>query len=355
MIKIIGLLDYDLMSGNLQIPNVEIMKLSVFYKEEEKRFCRLLSLQETDLSQYSKIFFFSEKGGCEIPDIYKKTKGVIYGGSAFTKEEYKPFENELIDFTIQNPYLYKSYLREKFIKEGNFKQINHFLDDTYHRFFAKDKKLIVPPMVKNKKLFVFDRITFEDKWKEVFSEILKRSPSSISCIHPVWINDIDSLLYLKREAKFSAENELLLDFSLDSGNLMSFFNKNKPYLLEGLYNCRSVYLPLGFQCKSKTQYYNNLACSLNILYAFWCIGIPIKFKKNKEISYSNSLNDFLLFIEKWSNVNTELKKKTSLISKIKKRKDLKAQYEDFLKYHPRKKNLFELTYNELEVRKFWKV
>ena len=57
----IGLVDYDISnfsSSKFIIPNLEIMKLATYYKTEENRFCRLLSLDEEDLSGYEKIYFF---------------------------------------------------------------------------------------------------------------------------------------------------------------------------------------------------------------------------------------------------------------------------------------------------------
>lgn len=59
----IGLVDYDLYSStsvHLAPPNIEIMKLATYYKTEENKFCRLLHLDETELTPYDKIFVFSE-------------------------------------------------------------------------------------------------------------------------------------------------------------------------------------------------------------------------------------------------------------------------------------------------------
>ena len=58
----IGLVDFDLLtrsSKSLYIPNLEIMKLATYYKTEEKQFCRLMSLEETELNTYDKITFFA--------------------------------------------------------------------------------------------------------------------------------------------------------------------------------------------------------------------------------------------------------------------------------------------------------
>ena len=59
----IGLVDYDLQttsSNTLIPPNIEIMKLATYYKNDENTFSRLISLDETELSSYDIIYFFSE-------------------------------------------------------------------------------------------------------------------------------------------------------------------------------------------------------------------------------------------------------------------------------------------------------
>lgn len=59
----IGLVDIDLQTStatNLCPPNIEIMKLATYYKTEENLFCRLINLDETELTSYDKIYIFSE-------------------------------------------------------------------------------------------------------------------------------------------------------------------------------------------------------------------------------------------------------------------------------------------------------
>ena len=59
----IGLVDYAVQastSTTLLVPNIEIMKLATYYKVEENQFCRLIGLDETDLTPYDKIYFFCE-------------------------------------------------------------------------------------------------------------------------------------------------------------------------------------------------------------------------------------------------------------------------------------------------------
>lgn len=91
------------------------MKLATYYKVEENKFCRLISLDEQNLDPYEKIYIFSESvRPPQVPEAFKRATNVIYGGSAFTNNKYIPFENSIIDFTIPRTAIYKEFLKEKY-------------------------------------------------------------------------------------------------------------------------------------------------------------------------------------------------------------------------------------------------
>lgn len=137
----IGLVDYDLQtttSTQLLIPNLEIMKLATYYKEQNV-FCRLINLNETELSAYNKIYFFSEiSTDIQVPPAFLRSSNVIFGGTAFTNGIYQPFENSIIDYTIAKPYIYKNFLKDKYDNGIKTKIIEHILDDSYYRIFLND-------------------------------------------------------------------------------------------------------------------------------------------------------------------------------------------------------------------------
>ena len=141
----IGLVDLQLQSWDkpqLCPPNLEIMKLATYYQQEENRFCRLINLDETELSNYDKIYIFSEsKDYITVPDAFKRAPNVIYGGTAFTNGIYVPFENKLIDYTLARTRIYKDFLRDKRVAGLNDKEINKLLDNSYYRWKAGDNIL----------------------------------------------------------------------------------------------------------------------------------------------------------------------------------------------------------------------
>ena len=167
----IGLLDYDAQistSTRIIIPNLEIMKLATYYKLEENKFCRLLDLNDTELSSYDKIYFFSETAGePQIPPAFLRTNNVIFGGTAFTGGIYQPFKNSIVDYTIARPTIYKEFLKNKYNDGVKTKVIGHVLDDSYYRIFLNGQQLPIPPIHPNKRLIIYDRDLFCNNWENI--------------------------------------------------------------------------------------------------------------------------------------------------------------------------------------------
>lgn len=91
------------------------MKLATYYKIEKNTFCRLVSLDEKDFNEYDKVYFFSEKDNPPlVPPQFLQADNIVYGGTAFTKRQYIPFEDPIIDHTIPRPAIYQEYLRQKY-------------------------------------------------------------------------------------------------------------------------------------------------------------------------------------------------------------------------------------------------
>jgi len=197
----IGLVDYDLYtsaSAQLAPPNVEIMKLATYYKKEENKFCRLLHLDETELTAYDKIYVFSEaEAPPTLPEHFLRANNIIYGGTAFTNGVYIPFKNEIIDYTIPRSSIYKQFLKEKDLAGIKMKVIEHILDDTYYRMYAGENKLPIPPILPRKRVFIFDKNFFAPDWQKIVENITKKSPSSIRTIHPIYCKTTSNFFKLR--------------------------------------------------------------------------------------------------------------------------------------------------------------
>ena len=356
----IGLVDLDLYqkssSTELYYPNIEIMKLASYYKTEERQFCRLLSPEENNLEAYDKIFLFSEQDRVDIPMGYKQAKNVTYGGSAFTKKRYIPFENDLIDYTLPRTFIYKNFLAEKYQDGVKTKSIDSFLDSTYYRVYAGKNKLPVPAIQKRKKVILYDRDFFYPNWEKILEFISEKSPSQIIRIHPVFCNKLSQFFDLRSFTKFSRENEIVLDLKIPLEDLGILFKKYELKFLADINNSSNVFFPFGNSLQGTIQYYQDLIYILNILYSFWARNIKIKLKFiEPKIGFCNPITELSKLIENWSNLSTDSKKNTPLIKKIKKKSLEQQQYEKMIKYYPKMEELFCQSFNDLKDRRYWRI
>ena len=355
----IGLVDYDLWtrsSTSLYIPNLEIMKLASYYKLEENTFCQLISPTEENLEPFEKIFFFSEQNKIIIPEAFKKTKKVIYGGTAFTKGKYLPFENEIIDFTIPRTFIYRNFLQSKYQEGIKSKEINAFLDNTYYRAYAKENKLPIPPVLKRKKIILYDRDFFYPDWKEIISNLSERNPASIIRLHPIFCEKVNDFFDIRSFSKLARGNEIILDLKIPLEEIFILFNKYEKKFLAEINDSSNIFLPLGGNCKSTLKYLKNLSYTLNLLYSFWARGIPIKVKVIQPVlGETNPIFELSRLIENWTNLSTEVKKKKTILDRIKQKTKEQEQYDLFARYYPKEQDLFTQNFNSLKERRFWKI
>lgn len=355
----IGLCDIDLYqksSTGLYVPNLEIMKLATYYKLEEKTFCQLISPEETELGIYDKVFLFSEQDNIIIPDAFKRAKNVIYGGTAFTKGIYIPFKNEVIDYTLPRTFIYKNFLSEKYSAGVKSKEINHFLDNGYYRIYAGENKLPAPAIAKKKKIYIYDREFFYPDWKETLTLLSEKIPSTIIRIHPITCTKLNDFFEIRKLSRFSRGNEIVLDLNIPYEEIPILFGKYEKRFLADINNSSNVYIPLGKTLNSNQKYFEDLKYSLNLLYSFWSKNITIKIKFIKpNLGNYNPLINLSELIESWASLSTEAKKKTTILSRIKKNSLEEEQYNLFLSYSPKSKDLFEQTFNDLKERRYWRL
>ena len=352
----IGLVDYDLWensSTRLYVPNLEIMKLATYYKLEKRHFCRLISPEETELVGYDKIYFFSEQPECQVPEAFKRFENIEYGGLAFTRGKYKPFENEIIDYTLPKTFIYKDFLQTKYADGIKSKDINHFLDDSYYRIYAGDNKLPIPPMMKNKRIFLYDVDFFYPDWKEVLQELSNRKPSSIVRVHPVYCTNLTQFFEIRTFPKFARTNEIILDLPIPLNELNVLFKKYERKFLADITQSSNVFLPLGGTLKSNELYYKDFIYKINLLYSFWSKNIPIKIKyiQPSKGTY-NPLEKISQKVENWANLSTPVKKKNTLMDRIKKETE---EYDNLIKLHPSAADLFNQSFDDLKERRLWRI
>jgi len=360
----IGLVDFDLQqstSTSLLVPNLEIMKLATYYQNDKNTFCRLIDLNETELSSYEKIYFFSETSeDIRIPEQFLRAHNVIYGGTAFTKGVYIPFKDDLIDFTIARPNIYKEFLKNKYQDGIKAKVISHVLDDAYYRMYAGDQRLPIPPIRRTKRIFIYDRDFLHGDWQEIIQQISERKPSSIVPIHPILCHTVTDFLKLRAEPKISRNSTIILDLNIPLDEIHYLLKKYKKIFLAEITPSSSICLSLGGSFNSSFQYFKDFIYKMNLLYSLWCHDIPIKLIYIKpELGYIDALSDLSQFTVNWTNSPTHNNK--TLYDRMHFRapkqtiENIKQQYELLLKFHPQSKILFLQNYDELKQRGYWRL
>lgn len=358
----IGLVDYDLQTtknSELVPPNLEIMKLATYYRGEENTFCRLVGLEETELSCYDKIYFFSEADEMpKIPYPFLRTDNVLFGGTAFTNGKYVPFKNDIIDFTIPRPAIYKEFLKDKYRDGIKTKVIEHILDDSYYRLYAGDSKLPIPPVKKGKRFFIYDSEFFYPDWEATIKKIIERSPSSINFIHPIVCHTLAQYFALRQQPKIARTNKIILDTNIPLDDVNYMLNKYKNLFLADIFPTSNICIPLGGSYLSTLQYYIDLKYKLNLLFSFWSKGIEMKISYVKpKLGFTNPIQELELLIEKWTYSKSKAEKSINKrIRKPKKKDDIvieARQRDRFLQFHPNCKDLFDQTYNKLSQGGYW--
>ena len=349
LINMIGLVDLSLQQSKsiyLCPPNIEIMKLATYYKIEENRFCRLINLDETELTAYDKIYIFSEADGePQIPEAFLRAPNVILGGTAFTNGRYIPFENSIIDFTLAKPTIYKAFLAEKVVAGLQPKVVEGILDNSYYRMYAGNEKLPIPPILPNKRIFIYDRDFFVDGWTKIIEQISDRKPSSIQPIHPIYCKTVSNFFKLRQYDRIAKTAEIILDFNIPLGDTPLLMNKYKNKFLADIKKTSNVFITLGGTFDTAYQYQKDLIYKLNLLYVYWSNQIPIKIKYiPPAIGHQDPFAHLSRLIESWTTGETNKTKSiTERFYKDKKGSDVRperAERDELLKKFPSAKTLF---------------
>ena len=359
----IGLVDIDLQTStatNLCPPNIEIMKLATYYKTEENLFCRLINLDETELTSYDKIYIFSEADTQpQIPEAFRRANNVIYGGTAFTKGIYKPFENDLIDYTIPRTFIYKPLLAEKYVAGLKDTVITHILDDSYYRMYAGESKLPITPLLPKHRMFIYDRDFFVPDWRNIIDKIIERNPSSIQPIHPIICKTINNYFGVREYNKISKNTTIILDLNIPLDDTPLLMKKYKNKFLADIRESSNVYITLGGTFDTRGQYLKDFIYKLNLLYVFWSQDIPLKIKYIKpQIGYTDPIANISRLVEIWTASNTNLTKSIhDRIPKDKKSTEIRPERSEgraIIERFPSAKTLFYQTRETVKKGGFWK-
>lgn len=355
----IGLLDLDWelsTSTTFLFPNIEIMKLASYYKIEEREYCRLLTLNDTELDNYNKIYVFSELHNIKLPTPFLKQSNLVFGGTAFTNGKYIPFENSLIDYTLPRTSIYKEALKQKYNDGIKAKVISKVLDNTYYRNYAGNNKLPLPAIVSNKQVLLYDRDFFYEDWKETIQQISNHKPSSILRLHPIICHTLTNYFDVREFNKVSRANLMILDIDIPLDEVGYMLRHYKNLFLADIVPSTNTALYIGGSWPTTLQYCRDLVYKLNLLFSFWSCGIKVKlYYKESELGIANPLEDLEKYVVQWANSKNLDKTIYNKIPKSKKSHPVMEQYKEIIKLFPDSKKLFEQSFNAIKKRGFWRV
>jgi hypothetical protein len=131
------------------------------------------------------------------------------------------------------------------------------------------------------------------------------------------------------------------------------FKKYERKFLADITQSSNVFLPLGGTLKSNELYYKDFIYKMNLLYSFWSKNIPIKIKyiQPSKGTY-NPLEKISQKVENWANLSTPVKKKNTLMDRIKKEME---EYDNLIKLHPSAADLFNQSFDDLKERRLWRI
>ena len=336
------------------------MKLATYYTREENKFCRLINLDETDLTKYEKVYVFSEsKEFIQVPDAFKQATNVQYGGTAFTSGIYVPFENKLIDYTLARTNIYANFLKEKYQAGLKEIEVTRLLDNSYYRWHAGEEILPLPAIKKRHRIYIYDKDFFLPGWRNIVNRIMERNPSSINFIHPAHYKHISDFLEVRENGLIAKGNDAYLDLDIPLKETSILMKHYKNRLLAVIVPSSQVYLPLGGSFHYQSDYFKDIIYKLNLLYVFWSCNIPLKIKyEEPALGCYNPISDLSKLISTWTQGDTcSYKTIVDRIPKDKRMTDIRPereQLEIILKKYPSQKNLFYSTKETVKQGGFWK-
>lgn len=132
----IGLYDYDFMTYTHVPFNLELMKLAAYYKKRKEV---VIMMPFLDPPRHQKVFIRKDYDD-GIFDKKLFEPNVVYGGRAFSCEEYVPLERE-IEETYPDKMLYEKY-RDNFCITKNYEKIFRQMQNAEHLRISLDGKTV---------------------------------------------------------------------------------------------------------------------------------------------------------------------------------------------------------------------
>lgn len=237
----IGLLDQDALSSPSTFhPNLEIMKLSTYYKKSKNFVSFILNLDNID--RYTKIVLRKDIDDENYLSNILLDKRCNYGGLAFTNNIYSPLdisiENSVPDFSIYNSYFNKILIKEKSYEtlrkkysRGSFVRLSTN---------GKDCNLDISKGILNGArrgydIYVYDNDVFKIKnYKEAISSIVRGAAQKVLFIHPQSSSSFNQIEELCLCPWCGTKNEIIYDKMIYNKEFKEICSKSNNFFVKPL-------------------------------------------------------------------------------------------------------------------------
>ena len=249
----IGLIDYDaLLYPENFFPNIDIMKLSNYYKKE--RHITSLILNTNNLERYTKIFFRKENDDGVYPSKVLLRENCEYGGEAFSNNLYQSISKE-VDNAAPDLNIYNTYFRNILRKQPNYEEkIKNFEKASYVRFSSNNvdcdldckKGIIGAP---SGYVYIYDPKVLELKEAPgLLDKIVPSRNSRVLFTAPRSTQNISSLYNWCKRDWLSAKNQIYFTKTLLNKDIRELCEVAKEFKVKPL-------IPL---CVDKNKTYTNI-------------------------------------------------------------------------------------------------
>ena len=241
----VGLIDDDVRFGKLKYPNLEIMKLASYYKNN--RDIVELCTDYRTFERYSKIIIRKNKNNNDFPSMLmsKVRDRCEYGGYAFTSGMYIPMKNE-IEKSLPDVTIYDKIKSDKKLVGNRFNSIlqrvplrletsDGIPERTYKGYLVYDKNVLasnlIDELLNQERIIEFVEKQYCDKLEDAIKLASSETMFNKNIIY--YQGNIDAAIAKEYAYNFKIPiyYELIpktfssVSFSIACDVLMAYFNK----------------------------------------------------------------------------------------------------------------------------------
>lgn len=218
----IGLIDWDLLTcSSGRIPNLDLMKLSTYYKKNREITKLLIDFNNMNL--YNKIYL-KQDFSYKYPSDLLVNRNLIFEGMKFSNNIYTSSLSEEIHNSNPDYNLYDNILNRKLIKfkseeEDNFK---NFLNSNLVRLSFNNKDCNIKNKIDsnrgNIKIYDYNALHLNDI-EEVLDSFTENSGKKIQFVYPQKVDNDEFKKWIKKPY-ILAKNTFIINEFLDNKSIV---------------------------------------------------------------------------------------------------------------------------------------